>query len=65
MMCYLNGLSRPKRVVYFVRQILGMPVVSKEVLSQRTNDYRNWVEERIKYHDGTVVTCGRSKRRYH
>ena len=31
-------------MVYFVRQVLGMPVVSKEVLSQRTNDYRNWVE---------------------
>ena len=41
---YLSGLSRPEQVVYFFRQVLGMPVVSKEVLSQRTNDYRNWVE---------------------
>jgi hypothetical protein len=30
---YLSGLSRPEQVVYFVRQILGIPVVSKEVLS--------------------------------
>jgi hypothetical protein len=41
---YLNGLSRPEQVVHFVRGVLGIPVVSKEILSQRTNDYRNWVE---------------------
>jgi hypothetical protein len=41
---YLSGLSRPEQVVYFVRQVLGIPVVSKEVLRQRTDDYRNWVE---------------------
>jgi len=31
-------------VVHFVRQVLGIPVVSKEVLRQRTDDYRNRVE---------------------
>jgi len=31
-------------VVHFFRQIIGVPIVSKEVLSQRTNDYQNWVE---------------------
>ena len=41
---YLSGLSRPEQVVYFFREVLGMPVVSKEVLSGRTEDYRNWVE---------------------
>ena len=41
---YLSGLSRPEQVVYFFRQVLGIPVVSKEVLGQRTEDYRNWVE---------------------
>ncbi|MGO8717767.1 MAG: hypothetical protein ACLQMO_00950 [Acidobacteriaceae bacterium] len=41
---YLSGLARPEQVVYFFRQVLGIPVVSKEVLSQRTNDYRSWVE---------------------
>ena len=40
----LSGLSRPEQVVYFFRQVLGTPVVSKEILSQRTNDYRSWVE---------------------
>ena len=40
---YLSGLSRPEQVVHFVRHVLGIPVVSKEVLSQRTDDYRHWV----------------------
>ena len=30
---YLSGLSRPEQVVYFFRQVIGVPVVSKEVLS--------------------------------
>ena len=41
---YLSGLSRPEQVVHFVREVLGVPVVSKDVLSQRTNDYQSWVE---------------------
>src|ERR1700731_4524901 len=41
---YLSGLSRPKQVVHFFRQVVGVPVVSKEVLSQRTADYQAWVE---------------------
>src|SRR5947199_1665697 len=41
---YLSGLSRPEQVVHFVRQVHGIPVVSKEVLSQRTHAYQTWVE---------------------
>ena len=33
-----------------MRQILGLPVVSKEVLSQRTRDYQNWVEAYARNH---------------
>jgi len=47
---YLSGLSRPEQVVHFVRHVLGIPVVSKEVLSQRTDDYRNWVEAFARNH---------------
>jgi len=47
---YRSGLSRPEQVVYFFRQVLGIPVLSKEVLSQRTNDYRNWVEAYARNH---------------
>src|SRR6266436_3876691 len=41
---YLSGLSRPEQVVHFFRQIIQVPILSKEVLAQRTNDYQNWVE---------------------
>lgn len=48
---YLSGLSRPEQVVHFFRQVLGIPIVSKEVLSQRTNDYQNWVEAFARNHE--------------
>ena len=41
---YLSGLSRPEQVVYFFRQVVGVPAITKEVLSRRTNDYQGWVE---------------------
>jgi len=48
---YLSGLSRPEQVVYFFREILGVAVVDKEVLSRRTNDYQNWVEAYARNHN--------------
>jgi hypothetical protein len=47
---YLSGVSRPEQVVYFFREVLGIAVVNKETLSQRTNDYRNWVEAYARNH---------------
>jgi hypothetical protein len=47
---YLSGLSQPEQVVYFFRHVLSIPVVSKEILSQRTNDYRDWVEAYARNH---------------
>ena len=47
---YLSGLSRPEQVVHFLRAVLGIPVVSKEVLSPRTNDYQSWVEAYARNH---------------
>src|SRR6202007_1584686 len=41
---YLSNLSRPEQVVHFFRNVVGVPAVSKEVLSRRTADYQNWVE---------------------
>jgi hypothetical protein len=51
---YLSGLSRPEQVVYFFRQVLGIPVVSKEVLSRRTGDYQNWVEAYARNHNTPI-----------
>src|SRR5438477_9770684 len=39
---YLSGLSRPEQVVYFFRNVVGVAVIDKAVLSQRTEVYRNW-----------------------
>jgi len=47
---YLSSLSRPEQAVFFFHQVLGTPVVDKTVLSQRTNDYRNWVEAFARNH---------------
>jgi hypothetical protein len=47
---YLSGLSRPEQVVYFFREVLGIPMLSKEVLSQRTHDYQGWVEAYARNH---------------
>jgi hypothetical protein len=41
---YLTRLSRPEHVVYFFHEVIGAPVITKEILSERTNRYQNWVE---------------------
>jgi hypothetical protein len=60
---YLNGLSRPEQVVHFVREVLGIPVVSKEVLSQRTIDYRSWVEAFARNHKIPIQWAGKGVRK--
>jgi hypothetical protein len=42
---YLSGLSRSERVVNFFHHVVGVLVVSKVMLSQRTSDYQTWVVE--------------------
>ena len=41
---YLEHLARPGQVVHFFRQILGVQAITKEALSKRTHEYRQWVE---------------------
>jgi hypothetical protein len=48
---YLSGLSRPEQVVYFFRDVMGVPVVDKAVLSKRTGEYRSWVEAFARNHN--------------
>jgi hypothetical protein len=47
---YLSGLSRPGQVVHFFQNVVGEPVIGKEVLSRRTNEYRGWVEAFARNH---------------
>jgi hypothetical protein len=60
---YLSGLSRPEQVVHFVRHVLGIPVVSKEVLSQRTKEYRDWVEAYARNHKIPVEWAEKGQRK--
>ncbi len=41
---YLSFLTREGNVVYFFRDVRGEPVLTKELLRQRTDDYQCWVE---------------------
>src|SRR3954452_18422107 len=56
---YLSGLSRPEQVVYFFRDVVGVPVVDKTALSQRTGEYRHWVEAFGRNHQ--TPSSGRKK----
>lgn len=47
---YLSGISRPEQVVYFFRQVVGVNPITKEVLSERTKVYQNWVEAFAREH---------------
>jgi hypothetical protein len=60
---YLSALSRPEQVVYFFRQVLGVPVVRKEILSLRTADYQNWVEAFARNHHTPIVWAEKGVRK--
>jgi hypothetical protein len=47
---YRTGLSRPDQVAHFLRRVVGVPVITKEMLNQRTNGYQSWVEAFARNH---------------
>jgi len=47
---YLTGRSRPDEVAHFLRQVVGIPVATKETLSQWTEGYQAWVEAFARKH---------------
>ena len=51
---YLSGLSRPEQVVHFFREVAGVPAITKEALSARTNHYRSWVEAFARNHQTPI-----------
>ena len=51
---YLSGLSRPGQVAYFFHNVVGEPVIGKEVLSRRTNEYQAWVEAFARNHGVSI-----------
>jgi len=47
---YISMLSRPENVVYFFRNILDHPCITKEILGSRTKDYNKWVDSYARNH---------------
>jgi hypothetical protein len=41
---YLPLLTRPEHIVHFFRDVHGIAPITKEVLIQRTTEYKAWVE---------------------
>jgi hypothetical protein len=41
---YLPLLTRPEQIVHFFRDVHGIAPITKQVLAQRTTDYKHWVE---------------------
>jgi hypothetical protein len=60
---YLSALSRPEQVVHFVRKVVGAPVVSKEILSERTVNYQNWVEAYARNHHTPIEWAEKGARK--
>jgi hypothetical protein len=60
---YLNGLSRPEQAVHFVREVLGIPVLSRNVLSQRTNVCQGWVQAYARNHKIPIEWAGKDVRK--
>jgi len=47
---HLLGLMREGQVVYFFRNVCGHPKITKELLRQRSQDYKTWVEHFARNH---------------
>jgi hypothetical protein len=47
---YLPLLTREEHIVHFFRDVLGLYPITKEVLSQRTIEYKHWVEAFARNH---------------
>jgi hypothetical protein len=52
---YLNGLSRPERVVHFFRRWSAVPVTGNEFQGQRTTDNQNRIEAFARNHDIPIL----------
>jgi hypothetical protein len=47
---YLWFLAREENVVYFFREVCGVPKITKEVFRQRSRDYQRWVKAFAEHH---------------
>ena len=60
---YLDRLQRPENVIYFLREVVGVPSVTPEVLLRRTAPYRAWVERYAQAQGIPLVSAPRDARK--
>jgi hypothetical protein len=52
---------RPEHVIYFFREVVGVPLTTKEISRQRTEAYQSWVEPS----PAIMKSCGWTAREIH
>ena len=60
---YLTRLCRPEHVVHFFQEVVGVSVITKETLRQRTDAYQSWVEAFARNHQIPVQWPEKSTRK--
>ena len=60
---YLDRLQRPENLVYFFREVVGVPSVTPEVLMSRTAPYRAWVARYAQEHAIPLVMAPKGQRK--
>jgi hypothetical protein len=60
---YLDRLQRPENIVYFFREVVGVPCITPEVLMSRTAPYRAWVARFAQDQGIPLLTAPRGERK--
>mgnify|MGYP001190515684 CR=1 FL=1 len=60
---YLDRLQRPENIIYFFREVVGVPAVTPEVLMSRTAPYRAWVTGYAQQHAIPLLPAPKGQRK--
>lgn len=60
---YLDRLQRPENISYFFREVVGVPAVTPEVLTNRTAPYRAWVQRHAIEHAIPLLAAPKDQRK--
>ena len=57
-LAYLPLLTREENLVHFFRDVNGISPITKEVLQERTDHYRSWVDSYANQHNVPIEWAG-------
>jgi hypothetical protein len=60
---YYERLQRPENIVYFFRDVIGVPCITPKVLAERTERYRKWVAGYASKRGVAIVNAPKGVRR--